>query len=196
MATDPSIGVTMPKVLYPNGSIQSSSTGSYVFPQQGLNSGTTLTVTSDHGCSSSTPVSVITDSLPIAQFSFTNSCFYDSLNFDASNSFNTESYLWNFGDDQGATVSVPEIDHLYASSSNYTTTLIAESNAGCLDTISHQVVAYSQPTAQYTIPPICFGQVNLFTDGSSVIPVSGDVITTWEWLSVRWPTISRPSVHL
>ncbi len=71
---------------------------------------------------------------PVADFSYTyNNGVYQFIN----NSTNAATYFWDFGDGNTSTEYEPQ--HQYASSGNYTVTLIAESNCGS-DTATQEIL--------------------------------------------------------
>ena len=72
---------------------------------------------------------------PIARFSSPDlySCAPSIVQFTDS-SFDTDSYLWDFGDSSTSTNANPT--HIYNSPGTYTVTLIASTNVGCADTLT------------------------------------------------------------
>ena len=84
---------------------------------------------------------------PEADFSFGFVCQNDSFTFvdnsycsPVNNNF-IQSYSWDFGNGSSSTQSNPT--HVYTVSGSYSVTLIVQSNAGCLDTMTKLLQVYS-----------------------------------------------------
>ena len=104
-----------------------------------------------------------------ADFNFISKCTYDSVAFNnLTHSYGdtVSTYLWVFGD--GNTSNDKNPSHLYSVDDNYTVLLIAETNSGCTDSITKQVVTYPVPTADfdYTADKYEVDEIITFTDAS------------------------------
>lgn len=118
-----------------NTSTQANPTHTY------LNNGNyqvTLIMQTNVGCIDTITLTVPVNYVPFnAAFTSANVLCTNSFNF-TNQSTGASSYNWNFGDASSSTLSNPS--HTYASSGNYTVTLVASDTSGCSDTVS-QVVA-------------------------------------------------------
>jgi len=151
------------------------------FPQAGYNP-VFLTVTSDFGCKDTITKEIRVYVLPESEFTHNDTCFEDIVAF-ANQSLISEGtidfYDWDFGDAQSSALPTPT--HYYTSEGIYTTTLIATSNFGCTETVSHQVEIYPLPQISYVASPDAGCQpLTVFYSNQSQI-TSGYQISTYEW---------------
>ncbi|MEN8957401.1 MAG: PKD domain-containing protein, partial [Flavobacteriales bacterium] len=129
-----------------------------------------LTATSPFGCATSH--SEIAQVLPIvdAQFNSSLACVGRAINFTDSSSGIPNSWRWNFGDGNTSTLQNPI--HTYATTGNFTVTLIVINTAGCSDTISRVLFVNSIPVPDFVADTICVGNsmtfVNLTTNTQPV----------------------------
>ena len=88
------------------------------------------------------------------------------------------SYLWRFGD--GNTSSSVNTSHIFTTSGTYTVWLVATSNLGGKDSLSHKVFIHPMPTASFTINDSlqCQGGNNFIFNNNSVIS-SGTISYRW-----------------
>lgn len=63
---------------------------------------------------------------------------------------NADSYLWDFGDSTTSTDESPQ--HLYTAAGEYTITLIASTNAGCIDTFAIENAVKVEVSGEIVIP--------------------------------------------
>lgn len=141
----------------------------------------TLSVTSNHNCTSSITQTVTINPLPQPAFTFTNACINaQPLSFDASSSTigigSDTLYAWAFGDGAVATGSV--YTHSYTLPSTYNVTLTVTSDKGCQAMIAQQIEVYQKPLMQIAIQSTCLGGATSFTAIS--LANSGNV-TSWLW---------------
>jgi gliding motility-associated-like protein len=139
-----------------------------------------LVAVTNNGCSGNVTNNVEIFALPVAGFNFENECFYDAIQFNNTSSPNATIFAWNFDDGSPISTQVSPT-HTYNQAGTYDVTLMIYTVDGCGDTITQTVTAYPQPTAQFSVDPVCFQVNSEFNDQSSVIPVAGDVITQWFW---------------
>ncbi|PSR04883.1 MAG: hypothetical protein BRD50_02570 [Bacteroidetes bacterium SW_11_45_7] len=127
----------------------------------------TLRAVSDSGCVDEVTKSVTVDTKPDAAFSVDNVCDGTPADFQNNTTVTTGvlSYVWDFGD--GSTSSNPDPTHLYQDTGTYTVTLIAETNNGCKDTATGQVVVNPEPQADFTATSECLGDTTMFTNNTS-----------------------------
>lgn len=141
----------------------------------------TLTVNTPSSCDTSISQTITVLQSPAADFTVDNKCFglpVAFLNQTLSTPGDTVlKYLWEFGD----TTSVAAFDttHLYTNAGTYYVTLVALSQAGCIDSITHAAITYPKPVASFTnYPTICTDSAASFIDLSTV---TGDTIKFWHW---------------
>ncbi|MEA3496622.1 MAG: PKD domain-containing protein, partial [Bacteroidota bacterium] len=120
---------------------------------------------SDYGCEDSILKTVYVFP-PKADFEITDSaqCFLRN-NFEfinkTSNNFGTIQYLWQFGDGDTSNV-VDTVYHSYQTSDTFSVTLIANSNFGCSDTLTKQLIVHPMPQVDFSINDSlqCFNENN------------------------------------
>ena len=138
----------------------------------------TLSVSSTAGCTSAVTNTVAVNSLPVADFSFANTCFGNSVSFSDISSItsgNITSYNWNFGDGNTSTIQNPV--HNYAAAGNYLVALQVTSAGGCSNSISKSITINPQPTASFIAPDACLGNAIAFANSSSIS--TGSITSTW-----------------
>lgn len=93
---------------------------------------------------------VITGAIPSTNFTSSDYCAGLPTTFNNSSSISggstITSYNWNFGNGNTSTSSASSFINTYASSGNYTVTLIATSNLGCQKTSTQTITINSLPT--------------------------------------------------
>ncbi|MES2593079.1 MAG: PKD domain-containing protein [Bacteroidota bacterium] len=140
-----------------------------------------LVITSDAGCKDSVTKAVTANCLPLADFSFTNVCLNQALNFNDLSSVSNGTitgWSWNWGD--GTPLgNLQNPSHNYTNYGTYSVTLIATSNSGCKDTIIKNIIVHPLPDVHFVSTAVCLGTNALFTDSSS-IPLT-DVLSSWTW---------------
>lgn len=140
-----------------------------------------LIITSDFGCKDSIIKAVTVHCVPLADFSFTNVCLNQAVNFNDLSSVTNGTitgWSWNWGD--GTPLgSLQNPSHNYSNYGTRSATLAVTSNAGCKDTIIKNVVVHPLPDVHFLSTPVCLGTNTLFTDSSS-IPLT-DALFSWNW---------------
>jgi gliding motility-associated-like protein len=139
----------------------------------------------DNGCAGDTTKLVNIFDTPVANFSTSgNICQSDSVRLTDNSTItipSVVSWQWNYGDGNTSTrnTGVP-FYHRYAAPGNYTISLIANSDHGCLsDTAFQTVTVFPSPASKFGYSGnICVGDSILLSDSSTS---SSGVITTWEW---------------
>ncbi len=143
----------------------------------------TLIVTSSAGCTDTIVGSVIVHPQPVADFSSTLECFFDSTNFTDLSTIGgggvITSWTWDFDDGTSSTVQHPT--HLFAQyNDSFNVSLIVETNFGCIDTVTHLVTTH--PLVEFDYGPVfasgCAPFTADFVDNSTI--ASGS-ITSWLW---------------
>jgi len=179
--------------LWSPGNLLSDSTSAH--PTTSNTSTTTyfLQVTDTAGCIALDTVTVNVTQSIVPGFTFTGSCAGDSTSFasTSTDSLGTISgWQWEYGD--GTTGSnTPTPSHQYNAGNTYNVTLTVTNNAGCADSITHNVVIYNKPQVSFTtnITNGCVPATIVFTN-TSVNAV------TYQWLfgNGTTSTIHSPTV--
>jgi PKD repeat protein len=141
-----------------------------------------LTVTDDHGLTSSVSHSVTVHQAPTAAFTPTVKSLSVALDGTASAAAGTatiSSYDWNFGDGSahgtGATAT-----HAYAAAGTYPVTLTVTDSQGATGTIEHDVVvAHTAPVAAFT-PTISLSDLSVDASASTASD-SATLSYDWSW---------------
>lgn len=169
--TNSSIGANTYAWNFDDGTTSNASNPSHLFPSFGIYD-VSLVATSPFGCKDTMITTIVVDSIPVVDFTFSSVCLGDSTVF---NNISTGGaiWTWNFGD--GNTSNAQEPKHLYALNGNYTVTLIGLNPSGCGDTIQKTVYISPLPVANFTSSGNCETQNTSFTDISSASP------TSWTW---------------
>jgi PKD repeat protein len=140
--------------------------------QYGANGTYTVTLTvSEGGCESTATMTFNVTDLPDSDFTTnpTNVCVDEPATFNGTGT-DVIQWEWDFGDDANFVGNGPQ--HTYSSAGTYLVTLITTNSAGCMDTITKNVVAHPAPTPDtiaYDDLIICEGSnANL-----SIVPQAG-----------------------
>ncbi len=142
-----------------------------------------LKVVSSNGCNDSSIVSIRVHALPAAQFSFQDVCYgANAFLNDASTISPTDTiaaWIWNLGD--GSTLITNQYilgGHLFNAAGSYNVKLVAASNFGCSDSISHTIIIHPNPNANFGKTNVCLGAATVFNDSSTT--ALGN-ISQWQW---------------
>ncbi len=109
-----------------------------------------------------------------ANFTFSTNCSGLPVQF-TDHSVGASSWSWDFGDLTTSNVQNPT--HSYASNGTYNVKLVVSSGAGCIDSLTLQVVVNTNiPTATFSAPGVCIGSTSSFTDQSA-----GGPFSSWAW---------------
>lgn len=153
------------------------------FTGQTLNNagvGTYIVTVSDGLCSNTDTVDVFAGAgVPTADFSFTNNCSGNPVQFTDLSTVGGGSsivnWLWDFGD--GGTANTQNPTHQYTVNGNYNVTLIVQTPTNCADTLVQQLTINTNvPTAQFNAINVCQGTIMNFSDQST-----GGPINAWSW---------------
>ncbi len=146
----------------------------------------TLTAMDDNGCDSVATHTITVNPPPYSDFSTSSpSCENSAVDFydlsSAPNGWITQ-WHWYFGDGSDTTVLFPDppnVTHTYTASGSYIASLVITSNAGCTDSITHEVMVSVSPQADF-MPggPRCEGNLVQFFDESIGF---GTNIQAWSW---------------
>jgi len=141
-----------------------------------------LIVISDFECSDTVSNPTVRFPIPQTNFTSTPDCFYDSIIFNNTTTIEAPatvtSWIWNFGDGS-AFSSNQNQNHLYGAEGNYTVSLIASSNNGCVKDTSILIETYPIPVANFTSTTVCENfDATSFTNLSTI---NNGSITSFFW---------------
>jgi PKD repeat protein len=146
-----------------------------------------LVASTSNGCKDSVTKQVVIFAKPVVDFSATNRCLGNSINFSNLSSGAT-GFVWNFGD--GKTSATTSPSYTYASSGTYNVKLIAENANGCKDSVSKSITVFSNPSVSFTAQPnpICRGGLMNFTNTST-----NGTSFTWNFGNGKTSTLTSPT---
>ncbi|MFM9026675.1 MAG: PKD domain-containing protein, partial [Bacteroidota bacterium] len=107
--------------------------------------------TDQNGCTGSDSLIVQVAQQPQALFSVQPVCFEDTSSFKQQSSVSSgiiSNYSWNFGD--GNTSAGTQPKHFYPTPGTYPVTLVVNTNAGCVDSLTLYAVVHPLPIANWT----------------------------------------------
>ena len=97
------------------------------------------------GCSDTTEQVVTIHARPQVQFTFTNECINDPVQFtNQSTDIFAMTYDWEFGDGSAATTATSP-SHTYTPDGQYTVELVVVNAEGCTDSLSQAITIYPLP---------------------------------------------------
>jgi PKD repeat protein len=179
--------LTLNQIVFPNTCSANKSTSLISLPSDITYSSPgpyyiSLTVSDQNGNSDYRSISISISGLQSPDITFTtqNICANSNVNFTSQNiSGNITGYAWDFGDTK--TSPQPNPSNVYALAGIYPVTLQVTASNGCINTAKSDIAIYSQPTADFLLPPaspFCTNQNYKFTNQSTFDPASNP---TWEW---------------
>ncbi len=139
-----------------------------------------LVITAGSGCVDSVTQAVTVDPLPQPNFTFTDDCANQAINFNNTSTIatgNINGWLWKFGN--GATSTQQNPTYTYTAPGAYTVTLVATSDNGCIDSIQQVINIFALPVTDFTFDTVCDGDQTCFID---LTTVQGSNITAWQWV--------------
>ncbi|MEN9521829.1 MAG: hypothetical protein RL065_206, partial [Bacteroidota bacterium] len=111
----------------------------------------TVTGINNLGCSISSAIAVSVDSVPLPSFSHNSTvCVNSPVNFVNTTS-SVFKFLWKFGDGDTSTLISPI--HIYKATGKYQVKLIAQNNAGCMDSIFDSITIMTLPSSSFLVQP-------------------------------------------
>ena len=144
-----------------------------------------LMATSANQCKDSMSRQVFVRPMPVAAFDIPepSQCLYDNLfqfNNQSTVYYGTMDYSWDFGDTDTDTQTSPT--HQYQSFDTFYTTLIANTNYNCKDTLIKEIVVQPMPVASFSIKDSAQCFYNNFFEflNLSTIP-HGQISTVWDF---------------
>jgi gliding motility-associated-like protein len=154
---------------------------SHIFINAG-NYTVTLIINTSLGCADTITKSIKVYYNPIANFTHTDICLGEPMNFINTSYVDTSAalstYSWSFGDGTPPVSTQTPVKY-FTTPGTFNVTLITTTNNGCKDTIIKNVVVHPLPTAKIASANVCDGRLALFGD-LSTIPVT-DTIGSWQW---------------
>jgi gliding motility-associated-like protein len=128
-----------------------------------------LTVTNSLGCIDDTIKPVYVSPIPVADFSFRDTC--DGVSIVLSDlsipGFGViTNWNWDFGDGNNSPLQNPT--HLYSTHGSYSVRLIVTNSTGCQDTVVKTLTIFQNPTANFTVDSVCLGVTSIFTNASTI----------------------------
>ncbi len=127
-----------------------------------------LIIKNQIGCIDTSNQQIFIDSLPVAQFVVSNTCFNSQALFSQTSiphGSAITSYLWNFGD-TSATSNASNPAHTYANPGIYQVKLIVTNLKGCIDTVISPVIIDTLPYVYFTADSVCLGNQTIFINQS------------------------------
>lgn len=158
-----------------NGSVLSNPSYTYT------NSGSYLVdleVTSDSGCVANRSNVLVVNEKPVSDFTVSNVCQSDDATFNNASTIATgkiQTYSWSFGDGFKSSLTSPT--HGYSSNGSYSVELIVASDSGCSDTLSQSLQIYPEPSLDFSVANVCFGDTLYPTNNTSIS--SGTISHRW-----------------
>jgi len=140
----------------------------------------TLGITDAAGCYEQAQVVIVVHDKPRAEFTSTTACQGVATDFTDESTVNAaiiNSWIWDFGDGSG-TASSANPSYQFAQPGIYQTELIAETDAGCKDTIMHQVLVNPTPVVSIAGIDTCLNDQTTFVNNSTP---QDNTITNWDW---------------
>lgn len=136
-----------------------------------------LIVTTNNGCIDSITKSITVQPVPVANFSFINSCTGIPVSFSDSSfiSQGTLNYEWDFGDGGNSIIKNPI--YTFNKPGNFDIKLKVKSNFGCIDSIIKTIIIYPRPTR----PDITANGSLTFCEGDSVELSAGPGYSSYLW---------------
>ena len=163
---------------FSDGTTSNLANPSHTFPAPGGYQ-VALTVTSQHGCSSTISDLMAVYVGPEARFSTQDNCFGVTTQFTdqtTAQDGTIASWNWNFGD--GTTSSQRNPSHTYTNPGQYTVTLTTVSTFGCDGDYLDSLEIYRKPQPDIMASNVCVGNPIQFADAGNS-QTGGNVSYSW-----------------
>jgi PKD repeat protein len=152
---------------------------SHIFSSHGQQS-VQLIVESENNCRDTIAADVLVDSLPIAEFSYTNPCKSDVVtltNLSDGNGKTIESWFWDFGNGQSS--SQEELIYIYPDPGTYEISLLITDENGCENQITKtNVRVYPDFDVEINAPAFCIDVENTL---EGIALPTGLLLDGWQW---------------
>jgi hypothetical protein len=171
---------------YLGGIVDTDSIGSHMFSQAGLNQ-IALVAQNTFGCSDTAQYTFNVSAAPSSIFTINNSCeqtISAPVNASIANdSTGIQSMLWDFGNGSNSTaINAP---CFYASSGNYSVSLICYAGNGCTDTSTQVVTIHPMPDLNWNVAPACKDNPTVFSSSSTIS--NGSIDSTFWLVNLQYP---------
>jgi len=140
----------------------------------------TLISHTDSMCGDTVTLQVTVHPTPVADYVNDTVCAELVMTFADQSTISTGSianWSWYFGD--GNTSAIQDPTNIYTLGGQYTGSLVVESDLGCVDTMSQNIIVYPKPLAEFNTLAACLNDPNQFVDESLV--ATGSDVTGWNW---------------
>ncbi len=135
-------------------------------------------IATSNGCRDTTYETVNVNPNPAPNFNYTNECPGVLISFDNTTPpVGMVDYTWDFGDGS-STTTLMDPTYAYSSSGSYSVTLTAETNQGCVDSITQTVTIYDVPSVSFTIADTCATDIAVISNTSTI--TSGSMTYVWD----------------
>jgi|GEM_PF-2649671 len=142
----------------------------------------TLIVNNNFGCADTITKVVQVYYNPIANFTFSNVCFGDTIYFNNTSSVNNSTsiatYLWVFGDGS-PTSNLQNPNHYYSGAGSFAVTLVTTTVDVCSNAAVIPAKVFDAPTSTFTFNNTCLSDSTFFTN-TSISPTMGS-FANWSW---------------
>jgi PKD repeat protein len=153
---------------------------------------TTLTVTTDVGCSGSVTKSVEQYPRPGTKFGAALGCNTLPTNFIDSTTITSgtvTAWKWSFGD--GGTSTLQNPSHIYVKSGPYNVKLITTSSFGCKDSLTKRIRILPKPHAIFGFKNVCVGATVFF--GNTSTDSTNKTTYNWDFGDGKTSTVQNGS---
>lgn len=163
-----------------NGNTSTQQNPSHTYATFG-NYNTTLTVTTDNGCTNAVTQNVTVYASPVPDFTATDVCHTNGNIFTNTTTVgqgSISSNNWDFG--EGGISNQTSPSYIYPLPGTYNVTLTTTTNNGCTESITKPARVFPLPVVDFSVTPDtgCMPLEVQFTDLSSI--ASGNIVT-WNW---------------
>ena len=138
----------------------------------------TLTATLADGCTSTSQQIINLAEGPSIDFSWSNNCFGDGVQFINNSETMNVTYNWDFGDGSPNSIDFEPV-HSYAIAGDYDVILSVTNMAGCMSLLTKTISVNEQPLADFTYTEAVENFSVDFSGQDLTLP--GDNIVSWSW---------------
>jgi PKD repeat protein len=148
-------------------------------------------VVNEFGCENTDAIHVNVNPVPVADFTFSSSCFGTATSFSnqASVPSGSLSYLWEFGGGSFANQANPRF--VFANAGDHTVRLSVVSDKGCQASATKSVHVNPIPVSDFIAPALCRDQRGSFVNTSAIN--QGSLTYNWNFGDGSTSTSSNPS---
>ncbi|MBL4668806.1 MAG: PKD domain-containing protein, partial [Flavobacteriales bacterium] len=135
-----------------------------------------LIVAAGSGCFDTIVQAITVDSVPTANYTFTDVCSNDTTFFISTSTGNPDTYSWTFGDGNTDNTNNSTPNNIYLVDGTYNIELIiGYASTGCTDTITQVITSYPHTAPNFSNNTACLNDTTFFTD------LTGNSPTIWTW---------------